>query len=376
MACLHVPSMQTSEALKRAIALTLGTLVALATNVAGAMPPATGRPLASAPCTPGVLYGTDSVGLYTIDTATGAATSIGSHASFERMGALTFDRAGNLYAMSLGPSSQLFSVDPATGLATAIGPLDIGFIFEGGLSFDASGVLFGVDNGEAISAFTFTVDPSTGRATVIGSVATATRDLNGIVFDGTTLYALDWVSSSFGTIDTTTGDYTAIGPTLASPGVSGGLTMDPSSGVIYAYLDDRPGLYSIDKSSGAATFLGPNDVDFGIAFCPCAIDCLGCDVSSLIKSSSLLGVRLLDTARFSWSADAEAVEYHLNAVNVKASLTDPRLPPGNGEARCIPSPVHPTVSCVDPAAISDPRRILYYQLLSACGALAEHEGPF
>jgi hypothetical protein len=51
-----------------------------------------------------------------------------------------------------------------TGAASAIGPLGIGFIFEGGLTFDAAGRLIGVDQGDANTATTFEINTATGAA--------------------------------------------------------------------------------------------------------------------------------------------------------------------------------------------------------------------
>jgi len=379
-----------------AAALWLGGTFVVSADT-GSVSPLTGRPISAlevsgdctdepgsrseprrlAPCVPGVLYGTDGGRLYTIDTTTGAATLVGSHNGLGVMGGLAFDETGALYSMSIGGASDLFSVDPGSGFAAVIGRLGIGFVFEGGLSFSGAGVLYGVDQGDAASAVAFTIDPTTGAATIVGPGPGQTRDLNGIVFDGTTLYALDRESNSLGTVDPVAGQFAPIGPTLALVGASGGLTVDPETCTLYAFLEEGPGLYTLDKTTGAATFVGPNVINFGLAFCPSDPGCTSCDVVDLISVSPLLGVKERpDGARFVWSTDPEATEYHLNAVTTKQDLLDPRLPPGNGKARCTPVPVAPLTSCVDPVALIDSQPLLFYQVLSACGSSANDEGPF
>ena len=46
---------------------------------------------------------------------------------------------------------------------------------------------------------------------------------------------------------------------------------------------------------------------------------------------------------------------------------------GIGIGQC--EATHPTTTCADPDALSDPIRLLFYQVLSACGPLDADEGP-
>jgi hypothetical protein len=127
------------------------------------------------------------------------------------MGALVFDSSGVLYGISLGPNAQLYTIDTDTGAASAVGPLGIGFVFEGGLGFDASGTLIGVEQGTAFNAKTFTIDTTTGAATIVGPPPDQSRDINGLAVDGETFYAIDRESNTLGTLSPTTGSYTPIG---------------------------------------------------------------------------------------------------------------------------------------------------------------------
>lgn len=57
--------------------------------------------------------------------------------------------------MSLTDKAQLYRIDVTSGAATAVGPLGIGFVFEGGLTFDATGRLIGVNRGTDVDAQAF-----------------------------------------------------------------------------------------------------------------------------------------------------------------------------------------------------------------------------
>ena len=216
----------------------------------------------------GGLYGTDGLNLYIIDKNTGTATLIGPHGPVEfGMGALAFDKNGVLYGMSLTGDAKLYRIDPTTGAATAVGPLGIGFIFEGGLGFDPSGQLFGVNQGDESNATMFKIDTTTGAATIIGPMPGEPRDIDGVTVEGSIFYAIDRVSNSLGTLDFFTGAYTPIGNPNVIVGATGGLAVDPADGTLYATFASG-GFYKLDKSTGAATLIAINGVNFGLEFAP------------------------------------------------------------------------------------------------------------
>ena len=93
-----------------------------------------GSPTSSSGSPParGTIYGiggitNQSVGaLFTLDTATGAATLVGPTVEHERVGqGLAFDGDGVLWASAFGDGT--YTVDPATGVATPVAVLDYGF---------------------------------------------------------------------------------------------------------------------------------------------------------------------------------------------------------------------------------------------------------
>jgi hypothetical protein len=218
---------------------------------------------------PGGLYGTDGANLYLIDTATGAASLIGPHGPVEfAIGAIAFDAAGTLYGISLTDAAQLYRIDVTNGAATAIGPLGIGFVFEGGLVFDANGRLLGVNQGDDQTAQAFQINPATGTATLIGPPNGQARDLDDLTRHGTVIYAIDRPSNTLGVLDAATGAYTAIGGTGATIGATGGLAFSDADGKLYATFAATGGFYTLDTSTGAASLIAVNNVDYGLAFAP------------------------------------------------------------------------------------------------------------
>ncbi len=216
----------------------------------------------------GGLYATDGLNLFMIDKTTGSAALIGPHGPVEiAIGALAFHGNGTLYGTSIGSGARLYTINTTNGVATAVGPLGF-FVFEGGLAFDASGQLFGVNQGNAGNAAMFTINPTTGIATVLGPVPGENRDLNGLAFDGQKFYALDAIGNSLGTVSPATGSYTSIGNPGVTIGGFGGLAIDPSDGTLYAAFGSTGGFYVLDKSTGIATLIAQNNISYDLAFAP------------------------------------------------------------------------------------------------------------
>lgn len=123
------------------------------------------------------LYGIGSVGgpsMYSVNTLTGAATLVGpSGMSSTTGGGIASDAAGNIYGTPTG-TSRFGKYNKATGAYTDIAVLS-GTPFAGGavnsLSFDSTGVLFGIEGDEQADAFThlITINTGTGVVTDIGS---------------------------------------------------------------------------------------------------------------------------------------------------------------------------------------------------------------
>lgn len=138
----------------------------------------------------GVLYaiqnggGPGTVGqadlLYTLNTATGAATLVGS-VSFVGVQAIAFSPEGTLYGWDGGTGTDgagLITIDPATGAATDVNPMVGGNNDTAqGMTFASDGTLFGARNDLHI------IDRNTGAVSAVG--AGGYTDVRGIAFVST-----------------------------------------------------------------------------------------------------------------------------------------------------------------------------------------------
>ncbi len=108
-------------------------------------------------------------GLYTIDTATGAATLVGQDAASMGMIAIAIDCNGEMYGHDILTDS-IYSIDIATGAVTLVGPTGFASNFAQGMDFDN-------DTGE-LYAWTYqggganrfgTINLATGALTTLSS---------------------------------------------------------------------------------------------------------------------------------------------------------------------------------------------------------------
>lgn len=114
-------------------------------------------------------------------------------------------------------NAALFTVNLTTGVATQIGPSTAGLQGGGALAFRSDGVLFAAPD-EANQRTLYTVNPTTGVLTSVGSRPVDLFFLNAFAFNGPTLYgSLSLIPpnvSNLGTVDTSTGTTTALGPAV------------------------------------------------------------------------------------------------------------------------------------------------------------------
>ena len=161
---------------------------------------------------------------------------------------------------------RLLTIDPATGASTLVG--DMGNIAVPSLAVDPTTGIMYAGRGAGF-AFIYTVDPATAALTFVGDtgLGLGTTAVGGLDFraDGTLFAAVNIVgaggtgSDHLATIDKTTGAATVIGPF----GVEGmeGIAFD-SSGTLWGSRrvfaqQGTPGLYRINPATGTATSVGP-----------------------------------------------------------------------------------------------------------------------
>lgn len=212
--------------------------------------------------------------LYSVD-ASNAALSLIGNTGINQLGALEFASDGTLYGYNAGGAS-LYTIDPNTGTSTLIGPLNNGFIYEGGLAF-GNGVAYGVNQGGNSAPYLFSLNLTTGQATNIGQMSNY-HDINGLAWrsDGM-LVGIDDNTSSLVTIDPNTAAISTLLDLGFSVGSVGGMTTDLSTGINYfatgsaaniAGVLGTNSLYSFDLYTGVNTYIGnfgPNTLSEGIS---------------------------------------------------------------------------------------------------------------
>jgi len=151
-------------------------------------------------------------------------------------------------------NNTLVKFDTDTGIGTVIGPMGFGGIFAG--AFSPTGTFYTVTNTYGGSSSLATVNLATGQATPIASLPRDDIDMLQFSSSGT-LYASQ--GRVLYTVDIGTGALTRIGPFGSEIMDMMDLAVD-SDGRMFGVADPNDGtspsrFYSIDTSTGAATFL-------------------------------------------------------------------------------------------------------------------------
>jgi hypothetical protein len=199
--------------------------------------------LAFSPVT-GVLYGsTGNAGtvdalLVRINPATALVTVVGSFntgqvnigGSPATMADIAFDSAGNLFGVGSIGGPQLYSINTATGQATVIGSSGLTSTSGGGLAISSTGVF----NGTPTATRFGTYNSVTGAYT---NIAAPTRPVGGsyaaLDYDGNTLYGLNLgnpgTTTHLVTIDPATGAVTDVAASISALDAIAFQVPEPSS---------------------------------------------------------------------------------------------------------------------------------------------------
>ncbi len=161
----------------------------------------------------GVLYANDSssspnTGLYTVNVTNGALTTVADlTGSTGGTGTLTAPNTGGTL-FYFDHSNQLFTINPATGAATTIGALGFTISTAFDLDFAPNGNLYATSGGNF-----YEIDPSTGAGTLLGNSGAQLQAL--VAADGA-LYG--FAGASMYSINLTNGQLTFIRDTPATLG--------------------------------------------------------------------------------------------------------------------------------------------------------------
>jgi hypothetical protein len=206
----------------------------------------------------GGLGGTLSA-LYTVDTATAAATKIGdvmagatqlSHMTAIDFNPLTLVLYG-VTSKSGATNGGLYTINRNTGAATLVGTHTLNVP---DISFRADGTLFAIDtNNTAMTSDLWTFNLSTGAPSNVGSLTNATASNGGLAFNSTgTLYLKS--TQDFYRVNTVTGVATLDLPIINSNS-NNALAFSPTTGL--AYTVERQGT---DLASNPKTHLFSMDL--------------------------------------------------------------------------------------------------------------------
>lgn len=249
-------------------------------------------------------------GIYSIDTATGAATLLSSTTSVSLAGIAFQPGTGDLFgltSLSGSPANSLVRINPLTGAVTTVGATGLSSIVEGDLAFNPiNGLLYGMeDTSGGVRSF-FQINPTTGAATVLGTFSN-TIDYSAIAFDSAgTLFALNTLTSGTGnavlsTLNPTNGAILTSVTTNVDLGALAGMAFDPFSGTGYIVDGGTGGtnsLYTLNIPTGTLTAVGSLGVANGLAglsFTPPAAATSVPDTGSTfaLLAAALLGITAL-----------------------------------------------------------------------------------
>lgn len=211
---------------------------------------------------------TDST-LYTVSTATGAATAPRATGLVNLTGITTRHSDNTVFALT--NAGSLYRLNSATGTTTLVGATGSAFI-EADIAYDAaSGFLYGIQEFTRGNYGVIQINPATAASTLVGSMA-GVDDVSAAAFASNgTLFALDTGvsgNSRLLTLSKTTGQVLSSLTMNVNLGSGAGLTFDPTTGLGYVADGEVGGtntLYSLNTATGALTSIGATGLANGLA---------------------------------------------------------------------------------------------------------------
>jgi 6-phosphogluconolactonase len=215
-------------------------------------------------------FGSDSkVSMYTVDSTTGALTSIGMIAAGAGPDSVAIDPAGKFAYVPNFDSNDvsMYTVDATTGALASIGTIAAG-TSPVSIAVDPTGKFAYVANWTGYetngSVSMYTIDATTGALASIGSIAAGTSPYSVAVDPASKFaYVANWTgpnsdgSVSMYTIDATTGVLTPTG-TIATEISPTSIAIRPSGKFAYVTNSgsNSVSMYSIDSATGTLTLIG------------------------------------------------------------------------------------------------------------------------
>ena len=217
---------------------------------------------------PGSFGGDSSVSMYTINSTTGALTSIGMIAAGTGPASVAVDPAGKFAYVTNFESNDvsMYTIDATTGALTSTGTIAAG-TGPVSVAVDPAGKFAYVANwtyNTEGSVSMYTIDATTGALISMGSIAAGTSAFSVAVDPaGKFAYIANWTgndtegSVSMYTIDATTGVLTPLG-TIATELSPTSIVIHPSGKFAYVTNSGSASvsMYSIDSATGTLTLIG------------------------------------------------------------------------------------------------------------------------
>jgi hypothetical protein len=209
------------------------------------------------------LFGIDDATLVELDPANGAVLHtmplLGGPAN--TVGGLAYDPSTDTLFVASSSFTNLWTLDYTTGALTLIGPFaPQGGVFMHGFEIDDTGQLYGYSGFAAfLGSRFFRIDRTTGQLTPIGNPTIGGGAGLGYVPGTGTMYLGDQESDQLWTIDRTTGATTLVGPYGAVGAAAGqvgtGMAYHPQFGMYALNNNGTDSLWSLDLATGAATLI-------------------------------------------------------------------------------------------------------------------------
>ena len=205
--------------------------------------------------------GDSSVSMYTINSTTGALTSIGMIAAGTGPDSVAVDPAGKFAYVTNSASNDvsMYTINSTTGALTSIGMIAAG-TGPDSVAVDPAGKFTYVTNFNSNDVSMYTIDGTTGALTSIGTIAAGTGPFS-IAVDPTGKFAYVTNSGSndvsMYTINATTGALTSIG-TIPAGSTPTSIAIHPSGKFAYVTnsASNNISMYSIDTTTGVLTLIG------------------------------------------------------------------------------------------------------------------------
>jgi len=213
----------------------------------------------------GTYGGSSAVSMFTVDSTSGALTSIGMAAAGNNPDSMAVDPAGKFaYAVNFSSNDvSMYTFDATTGVLASVGTIPAG---TGPMSVavDAAGKFAYVANFFSNNVSMYTIDATTGALVPIGTIAAGTNPFSVAVDPASKfVYVANWTgyliegSVSTYSIDATTGALTATG-TIATQLSPTSIVVHPSGKFAYVTNSgsNSVSMYSIDGATGTLTLIG------------------------------------------------------------------------------------------------------------------------